>query len=60
MVGAVVSLHFPFVELVLRDGRDTAADLEEVVVAEGFLEAKVVEEAREEDVPETVVEEEEG
>ena len=55
---AVVSLLFPFMELVLREGRVTAAGLEEVVVAEGFLEAKVVEEAWEEDVPGTVVEEE--
>ena len=53
-----MSLHFPFVELVLREGRVTAAGLEEVVVAEGFLEAKVVEEAWEEDMPGTVVEEE--
>ena len=58
MAEAVVSLLFPFAELVLREGRVTAAGLEEVVVAEGFLVAMVVEEAWEEDVPETVVEEE--
>ena len=56
VVGAVVSL-----DLELREGRVVAAGLEEEAVAEGFLEARVLEEVREEDdVPETVMEEEEG
>ena len=60
MAEVVVSLFFPLMELVLWEGRVMAAGLEEVVVAEGFLVAMVVEEAWEEDVPGTVVEEEEG
>ena len=59
---AVVSLLFPVLEPVLREGRATAAGLEEAAVAEGFsLVALVEEEAWEEEVVlVTVLEEEEG